>query len=163
MINARQVKERQEKHLRNIEESKLTEEERKMKKDMKLREDTTDIVHVLVFKIKDLSHKQHLFKINTNAKQFKLTGCCIIHENLNLVIVEGGPKGIKAYKKLMESRIDWGDNECTLVWEGMVTFKNFTRFSVKHFESGLDIKEFLQKMGCVQYWNAAKTFVNEAY
>jgi len=42
----------------------------------------------------------------------------------SLVVVEGGPKGIKFYKKLLLNRIKWdlikGDkpNECALIWEG---------------------------------------------
>jgi U4/U6 small nuclear ribonucleoprotein PRP3 len=47
---AKQVKERQEKHKALIEASKLTEEERKAKKDQKLREDTSTLSHVAVFK-----------------------------------------------------------------------------------------------------------------
>jgi U4/U6 small nuclear ribonucleoprotein PRP3 len=47
---AKQVKERQEKHKALIEASKLTDEERRQKKDAKLREDTSNLVHVAVFK-----------------------------------------------------------------------------------------------------------------
>ncbi len=32
---------------------------------------------MLVFKIKDLANKRHLYKIDMNAQQFHLTGCCI--------------------------------------------------------------------------------------
>merc|ERR1711957_580703 len=57
---------------------------------------------VLAFKIKDLSNKRHLFKIDMNAQQFHLTGCCIACPGVaNIVIVEGGPRAIKRYKKLM--------------------------------------------------------------
>jgi hypothetical protein len=49
----------------------------------------------------------------------------LITPDLNLLVVEGGPKGITAYKKLMQRRIDWSQyqdptiepNVCTLVWE----------------------------------------------
>jgi U4/U6 small nuclear ribonucleoprotein PRP3 len=45
------------------------------------------------------------------------------------VVVEGGPKGIAAYKKLLLRRIDWTQyqdktadpNLCTLVWEVYLT------------------------------------------
>jgi U4/U6 small nuclear ribonucleoprotein PRP3 len=44
-----------------------------------------------------------------NAQQHQLTGIVIVHPKCNIVIVEGGPKAIKAYKKLMLRRIDWND------------------------------------------------------
>ena len=47
---ARQVAERQEKHVQKNQEQKLTEEERKAKKDRKLTEDTSILVHVAVYK-----------------------------------------------------------------------------------------------------------------
>lgn len=47
---AQQVQERQQKHKELIESQKLTEEERREKKDRKLREDTSDLVHVAVFR-----------------------------------------------------------------------------------------------------------------
>lgn len=47
---ARQVAERLEKHVQKNQEQKLTEEERKAKKDRKLTEDTSILVHVAVYK-----------------------------------------------------------------------------------------------------------------
>lgn len=47
---ARQVAERQDKHLKKIEEEKLTEEEKKAKKDRKLTEDTSILVHVTIYR-----------------------------------------------------------------------------------------------------------------
>ena len=47
---ARQVAERQQKHKDLIESTRLTEEERKAKKDRKLREDTSVLAKVAVFK-----------------------------------------------------------------------------------------------------------------
>ena len=42
-----------------------------------------------------------------NAQQYHLTGCVLVYSNVNLVIVEGGPKALKKYKKLMLHRIKW--------------------------------------------------------
>lgn len=47
---AKQVKERQQKHKDSTEAQKLTEEERKAKKDKKLREDTSVLAKVAVYK-----------------------------------------------------------------------------------------------------------------
>ena len=65
---------------------------------------------------------------------FHHTGCAVLYKDVNLVIVEGGPKAIKKFKRLMLHRIKWedekdsdDDNEeettskkaapCVLVWE----------------------------------------------
>jgi U4/U6 small nuclear ribonucleoprotein PRP3 len=174
---AKQVKERQEKHKALIEASKLTQEEKREKKDEKLREDTSTLAYVAVFKyfqltrIKSMEHRQHLFKINTNAQQFKLSGTGIVSPILNLVIVEGGPKGIKSFKNLMLNRIKWEEhvlenqetNECILIWEGTVPKKLFHYFKIKNFKTTTEVKEFLTNMDAVNYWNAARTFLTEEY
>lgn len=172
---ARQVAERQAKHLEKIQAEKLTDEERKAKKDRKLTEDTSLSVHVCVFKITNLDHKQHLFKISKNAAQLKLTGVLLLNPVMNLVIVEGGPKGISAYKHLLSSRIKWQErptdappliepNECFLVWEGVVKTRGFFHnFKTKRIEGVDEAKDFLESKGVVQYWNAARTLVTDAF
>lgn len=62
------------------------------------------------------------------------TGCAVLYKDVNLVIVEGGPKAIKKFKRLMLHRIKWSDEKdsdddeeedaaskktapCVLVWE----------------------------------------------
>ena len=48
-----------------------------------------------------------------NAKQLSLNGFCLICDKAsglnfpNLIVVEGGPKAIKFYKKLILRRIHW--------------------------------------------------------
>jgi U4/U6 small nuclear ribonucleoprotein PRP3 len=115
--------------------------------------------------------RQHLFKINTNAQQYKLTGAGIISTLLNLVIVEGGPKGIKHFKNLLLSRIKWEEhilenqipNECILIWEGTVPTKNFKFFKIRNFKNTTEVKEFLESMNALNYWNAARTYLTEEY
>ena len=43
--------------------------------------------HVAVFRVRDLSTPQWRFKLNINAKQNHLTGCVLLYENINVVIV----------------------------------------------------------------------------
>ena len=113
-----------------------------------------------------------MFKINQNAQQFKLTGVGILSEVMNLVIVEGGPKGINAYTKLMMNRIKWQDrpegaepfeipNECILVWEGEVKNQLFRNFRLKTMATLADVKQYLEDMNAIHYWNAAKTLVGD--
>jgi U4/U6 small nuclear ribonucleoprotein PRP3 len=48
-----------------------------------------------------------------NAQQFHMGGFCLIADLTmapdlpNLVIVEGGPRAIKKFKRLMLRRVDW--------------------------------------------------------
>lgn len=106
-----------------------------------------------------------------NAEQYDLTGIVVIHPKCHLVIVEGGPKSIKAYRKLMLRRIDWNDlpppkkgnyevdpnidNKCFLVWEGQVNAKAFRKFTWRSFESEKMAREELSKWHVEQYWDAA--------
>jgi U4/U6 small nuclear ribonucleoprotein PRP3 len=115
-----------------------------------------------------------------NAQQYNLTGLLILYHGMNVVIVEGGPKGIKQYKKLMLRRIDWpgkrkeesdddedNDNqerelkstpECALVWEGIAKNRAFKTFKQKNFTSDLKAREFLQMVNVVHYWDAARSY-----
>jgi U4/U6 small nuclear ribonucleoprotein PRP3 len=107
-----------------------------------------------------------------------------VNPKCNIVIVEGGPKGIKAYKKLMLRRIDWNDNpapknleedesamdidqpnpyelpdgkenRCFLVWTGQVKSKSFKKFTWRTFESEKMAREELGKWNVEHYWDAA--------
>jgi len=74
-----------------------------------------------------------------NATQYLLSGCCLITPNFTVVIVEGGIKALRKFKKLMLRRIKWEDlnigedkkNYCQLVWEGEVLKPSFTDFQMK--------------------------------
>jgi U4/U6 small nuclear ribonucleoprotein PRP3 len=116
-----------------------------------------------------------LFKISKNAQQLKLTGILLLNPVMNLVIVEGGPKGISSYKRLMLNRINWQDrpqdaqplsepNSCTLVWEGQVkTRAFFHNFKTKTFELIDDAKEFLEGKGVLHYWQSARNLVQDVF
>jgi hypothetical protein len=52
------------------------------------------------------------YKVDINAKQLKLTGCAILWEQYNIVIVEGGPKAMKRFTRLMLHRIKWDKKVC---------------------------------------------------
>merc|ERR1712031_81615 len=88
-----QVEQRRKEHEQRNEARKLPAEERKAKKKQKWMAEQEPVTQVLVFKLKDLTNKRHLFKIDMNAQQFHLTGCCIGCPGVaNVVIVEGGPR-----------------------------------------------------------------------
>ena len=48
-------------------------------------------------------------KVETNAKQLHMTGTVVMYEDVNVIVVEGGPKQQKKYKQLMLKRIKWDE------------------------------------------------------
>ncbi|CAI2164785.1 4760_t:CDS:10 [Funneliformis geosporum] len=98
-----------------------TKAEAQVRKEMQKRQEThlKTNEELCVFKVNDLSHPKMKFKVDTNAQQLGLTGTVIINPNFSVIMVEGGPKGIKYYKKLMLRRIDWSDT--TRLGEGSGT------------------------------------------
>jgi U4/U6 small nuclear ribonucleoprotein PRP3 len=105
-----QVEKRLQDHLAANEARKLTPQEKKEKLKAKLQKDAQENgIHVAVFRVRDLSHPQHKFKVDATAQSLTLTGCAILYKNMNLVIVEGGPRAIRKYKKLMLHRIKWNE------------------------------------------------------
>ncbi|EEQ27468.1 U4/U5/U6 small nuclear ribonucleoprotein prp3 [Microsporum canis] len=106
----REIAERAQKHQDANEARKLTKEQRHEKLASKQELDAAKGVCVSVYRIDSLANGRHRFKINKNAEQHALTGICIMHPKINIVIVEGGAHSINAYKKLMLNRIDWTEN-----------------------------------------------------
>ena len=72
---------------------KLSTAEKRQKKIRKIKEDTTEEVHVAIYRVKDLSHPAKKYKVETNANQLFLTGIVVLNKDVNLVVVEGGKKG----------------------------------------------------------------------
>jgi U4/U6 small nuclear ribonucleoprotein PRP3 len=106
----KEIKERHQKHLQVNEDRKLSKEQKHEKLAANQDKDSAKGIHLLVFKIGSLANGQHRYKIGVNAEQLALTGVCIMHPKLNLVIVEGGEYSVRKYKKLMLNRIDWTEN-----------------------------------------------------
>lgn len=65
---------------------------------------------VFVFRIDNLSNPQHKYKVETNATQFLFTGLMLLSKDNNIVIIEGGPKGLRKFKRLMMVRIKWNED-----------------------------------------------------
>ncbi|KAG0347941.1 hypothetical protein BG004_006504 [Podila humilis] len=167
-----QVAERLQTHLDANAERKLTPEERKAKEQKKKDEDIANGIHVSVYKINDLSHPQKRFKVDTNAQQYGLTGLVLMHPIFSIVVVEGGHKAIRQYKKLMLRRIDWTDNtrldgtevsettdnRCLLVWEGQLLERQFKQLKFIKARTDAHLKETLSRLSVQHYWDLALGF-----
>eukprot|EP01103_Thecamoeba_quadrilineata_P002784 TRINITY_DN1266_c1_g4_i1.p2 TRINITY_DN1266_c1_g4~~TRINITY_DN1266_c1_g4_i1.p2 ORF type:complete len:500 (+),score=157.29 TRINITY_DN1266_c1_g4_i1:2581-4080(+) len=103
----KQMAQRLKNHQLRNEARKLTPQERKAKKKRKLLEDTGLETKVAVYRINDLTDPRKSYKVDINARENHLSGCMLLCPTMNLVIVEGGPKALRRFKKLMLRRIDW--------------------------------------------------------
>ncbi len=104
-----QIQSRKLKHEKMNAERQLSKEQRAQKRERKLNEDTSQVVSVALFLVKDMSHRYHRTKVDLNAQQLKITGGVLECElpKMSLVICEGGPKAIKRITRLMLVRMKW--------------------------------------------------------
>ncbi|XP_048236176.1 protein RDM16 isoform X3 [Ricinus communis] len=171
--------EREQAHIdRNI-ARKLTPTERREKKERKLFDDPNSVETIVsVYKINDLSHKKTRFKVDVNAHENRLTGCAVISEGMNVVVVEGGSKSIKRYGKLMLRRINWAEaveeeeeedddieekpvNKCVLVWQGSVAKLSFNKFSVHECVTEAAARKVFADAGVAHYWDLSVNFSDD--
>ncbi|XP_064463829.1 U4/U6 small nuclear ribonucleoprotein Prp3-like isoform X2 [Ornithodoros turicata] len=165
-----QMVKRQRAHEEANASRKLTVEQRREKKVKKLKEDTTRGVHVSVYRVLNLTNQSKKFKVEMNAKQLFLTGCVVLYKNVNIIVVEGGPKQQKKYRRLMLNRIKWSedqasadgtengekvDNRCVLVWEGTVKSRSFGEMKFKICPTESFAREHFKKHGVEHYWDLA--------
>ena len=88
----------------------LTGEQKKQKKIKKTKEDTTLGVYVSVYRVLNLLNPAKKFKVEANIKQLLMTGVVVLYKNINVIVVEGGPKQQKKFKRLMLNRVKWSDD-----------------------------------------------------
>uniref|UniRef100_A0A667WD17 U4/U6 small nuclear ribonucleoprotein Prp3 n=1 Tax=Myripristis murdjan TaxID=586833 RepID=A0A667WD17_9TELE len=170
-----QMAKRQKAHEEANAARKLTAEQRKEKKVKKLKEDLTHGVHIAVYRIRNLHNPAKKFKVEANANQLYLTGTVVLHKDVNIVVVEGGPKSQKKFKKLMMHRIKWeehntkrdgkndpdGDddtkrnNKCWLIWEGTAKERSFGDMKFKQCPTENMAREHFKKHGTEHYWDLA--------
>lgn len=103
----KQVEERRKKHETDNQARKRTKEERRDKAVEKLEQDKEGGLMATVYRIVSMDHPQHRFKVDINARQWQMTGVLMVFPEMNIIVVEGGAKALRKYKKLMLRRIDW--------------------------------------------------------
>ncbi|XP_025898995.1 U4/U6 small nuclear ribonucleoprotein Prp3 isoform X2 [Nothoprocta perdicaria] len=171
-----QMAKRQKAHEEANAARKLTAEQRKAKKIKKLKEDVSQGVHIAVYRVRNLSNPAKKFKIEANAGQLYLTGVVVLHKDVNVVVVEGGPKAQKKFKRLMLHRIKWDEqtsntkgedeeesdeesvkktNKCSLVWEGTAKDRSFGEIKFKQCPTENMAREHFKKHAAEHYWDLA--------
>ncbi|XP_041356451.1 U4/U6 small nuclear ribonucleoprotein Prp3-like [Gigantopelta aegis] len=170
-----QMAKRQKAHEEANAARKLTTEQRRDKKIKKIQEDTSLGVNVSVYRIRDLNNPARKFKIESNAKQLLMTGFVVLYKDCNVVVVEGGPKQQRKFKRLMLNRIKWSEdpkkkkndddsdsdeedeqsNRCVLVWEGMAKARAFSEMKFKMCPTQSFAREQFKKSSVEHYWDLA--------
>jgi U4/U6 small nuclear ribonucleoprotein PRP3 len=163
-----QMAKRQKAHEDANNARKLTVDQKKQKKLKKVKEDTNLGVHVAVYRLLDLHNPAQKFKVEMNAKQLQMTGVIVLYRNINVVVVEGGAKQQKKFKRLMLSRIKWHEDEvskdgtetgekvpnrCDLVWEGMAKNRSFGEIKFKIAPNESFARELFKNHSVEQYWH----------
>eukprot|EP01122_Echinamoeba_exundans_P009481 TRINITY_DN3371_c0_g1_i2.p1 TRINITY_DN3371_c0_g1~~TRINITY_DN3371_c0_g1_i2.p1 ORF type:complete len:572 (-),score=113.29 TRINITY_DN3371_c0_g1_i2:1571-3286(-) len=165
---------RETRHHERNQSRKLTPEQRREKLLKKFQEDTSLKTSVSIFRVEDMSSGKHRFKVEMNAQQLHLTGTILSGPKFSVIIAEGGPKGIKKFKKLMDRRIKWDEkddgsefiipgtenqkNKCTCIWNGEVLKSAFRDFRMHTSENDNAAKKFLAERGIGHYWDMAVVF-----
>jgi len=108
-----QMDERLKKHEMSNLARKLTPAERREKTIKKMKDESAKGDRgVALYRIDGLfSDPRKRFKVDMNARQLYLTGICVMvpGERFNLVVVEGGERSLRKFKKLMLRRIKWAE------------------------------------------------------
>lgn len=129
---------------------------------------TINIIYYSHFRIRDLvNNASKKFKVETNAKQYYLTGCVMLFRDCNVVVIEGGPKQLRKYNQLMMHRIKWEEdiikdndgmdvpNKCVLVWQGTSKQRHFNDFKMKLCPIEKMAREHFKKHQVEHYWDLA--------
>ncbi|KAJ1814803.1 U4/U5/U6 small nuclear ribonucleoprotein prp3 [Coemansia sp. RSA 2598] len=103
----KQVQARIEKHEAENRANKLTRQQKAEKHEAKAKSEETKGVVSVLFRVRNLKHPQHRYKVAVNARQLHLTGTALVCPDTSVILVEGAEKFIKTYKKLLLRRIDW--------------------------------------------------------
>lgn len=161
-----QMAKRQKLHEDTNNARKLTAEQKREKKIRKMKEDVSLGVAVTVYRVKFLSASKK-YKVETNAKQYLMTGVVVLFRDCCIVVVEGGLKQQRKYKRLMMHRIKWEEdivkdidgkevpNSCVLVWEGISPKRNFGEVKFKTATNEKTARELFQKHHVEQFWDLA--------
>lgn len=102
-----------------------------------------------------------------------MTGVVVLYKNINVVVVEGGMKQQKKFRRLMLNRIKWNEdqafaekddpvegdkkveNKCLLVWEGLVKSRAFGEVKFKISPNESFAREIFKNHGVEHYWDLA--------
>lgn len=174
-----QMEKRRLAHEMHNEAHKLTNQEKREKKRLKLQEDTASEVHRCVFWLPNVENESNRFKICINAEQFNLSGVLLINSLCSMVLVEGGPNGIRKYSRLLMERMDWNlrsskdmerstiegkelpllqNQKCGLLWQGCDRKRLYSGFRHHICLNEDSAVKYLAEKGLGNFWKLARDY-----
>ncbi|KAJ1608006.1 putative U4/U6 associated RNA splicing factor [Cryptosporidium canis] len=120
------------------------------------------VVHSAIFKIGNLRNKRYIFKIDRNAQDCHLTGCCVISTiDPCVILIEGSKKSVQFYKNLLQNRIKWDqpketETYCSLIWEGIRPSRIFLKWKLYYCHSKEDAYKFFLDNNSLDLWNISQ-------
>lgn len=103
-----QMASRKRAHEAHNDKHRLTDEQRREKRRRKLAEDTSREVRQALFRVGNLRDPRARFRVDVTTQQHGLTGVSLIHPACHFAFVEGGPRGVRAFERMVLRRIRWG-------------------------------------------------------
>ncbi|KAL0213818.1 hypothetical protein P9112_006002 [Eukaryota sp. TZLM1-RC] len=142
--------------------NQLSKQDKIEKRHLKAKKDaTTSDVFGCLYCINDFSDGKIRFKVCAKANEFWVTGVGLTVEEkgakLVFLFIEGGQKGIRKLKNLIEEKIEWGF-PVNLVWEGVFKDRHFGKFLPVKFDDFLSAKNFCEVNNAGFIFDAAKEF-----
>jgi len=147
-------------HFQRNEEKKLTKAQRQERSLRKLRRDSARETRTAVFKMESITNGKTKFKLQKNAEQLALVGVgLVLPEGPSLVVVEGGKRAIKFYKRLCLHRIDWTleKGPCSLLWEAEIKDSSFKNFKLIDCETEHHARKILSEHSVESFLNLLKS------
>ena len=160
-----QVKERKEKHL-EVNQLRHNEavERKKETESVYVPVDRSQLYYCNVYKFKNLINPQIRYKLNMNAKQLKLRGCCIrlIDNGPGIIISVTNEKNSKFFNKLVINRLKWsdsfedrktgetidnGNNSIESIWTGTISLQDhpFSNWFMRECKNKEEMENVLKR------------------
>ncbi|KAG0665771.1 hypothetical protein C6P45_000411 [Maudiozyma exigua] len=166
-----QVKERKEKHLEvNQLRHKEAVERKKEAESVYVPMDRSQLYYCNVYKFKNLVNPQIRYKLNMNAKQLKLRGCCIrlSDDGPGVIISVTNEKNSKFFNKLVMNRLKWADsfqdrktnetidnsnNSIKSMWAGTITLQDhpFSNWFMRVCQDKEEMKTVLKRFNAESF------------
>lgn len=152
-----QIEARRQKHEADNEARKKSGEEKREKGREKREKDRQAGLLATVYRVLDVTNATNRFKVIRNARQLELTGVLLKFDGCNVVVVEGGAKVLRKYKKLMLRRINWqgtgSESKINNVDESIISKQGTEADERDAYNEGVNQSNGnLQTDGCVLVW-----------
>ena len=127
-----------------------------------VHKDAKASLHCSVYRFRSLRNPQIRYKLNANARQLRLHGCCLRvgEDGPGLIVAAGDEKSSRFFDRLVTQRLRWGEtfedkdsgatvdmsgNACERVWQGLTTLEQhpLPRWFMRRCESSEEMQSVL--------------------